>query len=93
MMWWGSGFGWGWMIFGGLAMLLFWGGLIALVVLAVRAFAGAGQPANLARPVLSRAEASPASMPDTALETLKARYARGEITKEEYEDIRRDLTV
>lgn len=85
MMWWGNGFGWGWMIFGGLAMLLFWGGLIALVVLAVRAFTGAGQPANLARP--------PASTPDTALETLKARYARGEITKEEYEDIRRDLTV
>jgi len=46
MMWWGSGFGWGWMIFGSLMMLLFWGGLIALVVLAVRAFTGAGWPAR-----------------------------------------------
>jgi len=34
------------MIFGSLMMLLFWGGLIALVVLAVRAFTGAGWPAR-----------------------------------------------
>ena len=27
----------------------------------------------------------------TPLETLKARYVRGEITREEYEQIRRDL--
>ena len=29
--------------------------------------------------------------PETALEILKARYARGEITREEFERIKRDL--
>lgn len=30
---------------------------------------------------------------DTALEILKRRYARGEITKEEYEAMRRDIVT
>ena len=41
MMWdWGSGYGWGMWIFGTLMMLLFWGGLAAVVVFAVRALGG-----------------------------------------------------
>ncbi len=72
-MWFGHGFGWVGLIFGGLMMLLFWGGLIALVVLAVRAFSTSGVR--------------------TALEIAKMRYARGEIGKTEYEEMRQDLTV
>ena len=30
---------------------------------------------------------------ETPLEILKKRYARGEISKEEYENVRRDLTA
>lgn len=33
----------------------------------------------------------PAQASQTSLEILKARYARGEITREEYEEVRRDL--
>lgn len=80
MMWhFGGGWSWIWMIGGTLMMLLFWGGLLALVFLAVRGF-GTG----------SRDRTQRTSEP-TALEILKARYARGEITREEYEQIRRDL--
>ena len=82
MMWWGQGFGWGWMLFGGLMMILFWGGLIALIVLAVRGLTGAGS---------STATPTPVNTSNSALRILKERYARGEITKEEYEDMRRDL--
>ncbi len=87
-MWWGhgfDGFGWGWMIFGGLMMLVFWGGLIALIVLAVRAFANPGsqEPAQ--------ARTSSASSRNDALSILKERYARGEITKAEYEEMLEDL--
>ena len=41
MMWyWGSGGGWGMWIFGILMMLLFWGGLAAIVVFLVRSLGG-----------------------------------------------------
>lgn len=41
MMWnWGPGYGWGMAIFGILTMLLFWGGIAAVVVFLVRALGG-----------------------------------------------------
>lgn len=44
MMWyWGSGGGWAMWIFGILMMLLFWGGLAAIVVFLVRSFGGSRQ--------------------------------------------------
>jgi putative membrane protein len=82
-MWFGHGFGWAGMIFGGLMMLLFWGGLIALVILAVRAFSTSGNRET------SRGD----NTGETPLEIVKMRYARGEISKAEYEEIRRDLTA
>ena len=88
-MWWGHGFsgfgGWGWMIFGGLMMLVFWGGLIALVVLAIRAFTNSGSQ----EPV--QAGTSSASRRNDALSILQERYARGEITKTEFEEMREDI--
>jgi putative membrane protein len=70
------------MFFGGLLTLAFWVGLIVLIVLGVRA---------LVRPD-SRQPAGPAvSTSDKAVEILKERYARGEITKDQYNSIRHDL--
>jgi putative membrane protein len=44
MMWyWGSGGGWGMWVFGILMMLLFWGGLAAIVVFLVRSLGGSRQ--------------------------------------------------
>lgn len=70
------GYGWG----GWLVMLLFWGGLIALVVFTIRAFAGANQN-----------KTTKASSGETALDILKRRYAQGEIDKAKYEAMRRDI--
>ncbi len=36
-------------------------------------------------------QTKPAQTSQTPVEVLKARYARGEITREEYEQVRRDL--
>jgi putative membrane protein len=72
------GFGWGGWLLGGLMMLLFLGGLIALVFFLIRAF-GPGDQRRLAE------------TGETAQDILKKRYARGEISKEEYEIIRHDL--
>ena len=82
MHFWGfDGAGWTMMmLFGGFMMLLFWGGVIAAVVLAVRAFAGPGGRAGASSPLAGR-----------PLEILKERYARGEITREQYEEVKRDL--
>jgi len=74
------GYGWvGWLV-GGLVMLLFWGGLIALVVFSIRAFTGANRNKTMQAP-----------SEETALDILKRRYAQGEIDKAEYEAIRRDI--
>lgn len=69
--------GWGiMMILGMLSMALFWIGIILLAIWAIRAIASPG--------------ATQPSLP-TPLEIAKARYARGEINKEEYERLRKDL--
>lgn len=81
----GDGFGhmmgWGWNMYGGVRMILFWILLIAIVLFLLRRFSGDGQsPRNDA--------SSPQS---SALEILKQRYAKGEISKEEYEERRQAL--
>ena len=78
----GIDWGWGWMFSGGLMMLLFWGTLIVLVVLAVRGLGGGG-----------RSEISPphSEARQTPLEIAQARYAKGEISRDEYETLRHDL--
>ncbi len=73
------GFGMGFGLLGSLLMLLFWGGLILGAVWLVRAlFSGA----SFGR----RQEQEP-----NALELLARRYARGEITREQYEIMKQDL--
>jgi putative membrane protein len=72
------GGGWMWglgMGFGGLVMLTFWGALIVGIVLLVRSI-GVG---------------AGAPSHSTPLDTLKRRYAAGEITREQYEQMRKDL--
>lgn len=73
-------YGWGGWLVGGLAMLIFWGGLIALVVFTVRAFTGTNQ-----------SKGTQVSSGETALEILKRRYAQGEIDQAKYEAMRRDI--
>jgi putative membrane protein len=80
---WGGSWGWGWghMFFGSFMMLLFWGGLIILIVFAVR-WMGAGS---------QRGGDAPAPG-NRALDILEERYARGEIEREEYEERRHLLS-
>jgi putative membrane protein len=78
------GFGFGWMIFGGLVSLAFWVALIVLIVFAIRALVRSGS-----RPSVE----SVGSPANRALDILKERYARGEITKDQYDSMRHDLTM
>ena len=81
MMGWGGygGNGMGMGIVGGLFMLLFWGLIILGLVLVVRWLWDQGR---------SGAAATTAEPP---LDILKRRYARGEIGKEEFERMKKDL--
>jgi putative membrane protein len=78
------GYSWETMIFGGLMMVLFWGGLITLTLWLFRASVG---------PNVNRSDNSEGQHRPTrdALDILKERYARGEISKDEFEQIRDDL--
>ncbi len=83
-MWPGHMWGEWWMwLAGGLMMLLFWGGLFALAFFAIRAVLRSGKSEGDGTATSFRSENS--------LEVLKQRYARGEITREEYLSIRKDL--
>ena len=73
----GWGSGWGW-IFGPLIMLAFWGGFVAVAVWIVRAVWRSGEPRATSQ---------------SSLDIAKARYARGEITHEQFEQIKKDLCV
>jgi putative membrane protein len=80
-----GGYGFGGMLFGGLLMLAFWvlviAGVIWLVVMLTRGASASASRANIG--------VSPTGQ--TSLDILKARYAKGEITKEQFEAMRRDL--
>jgi putative membrane protein len=70
---WGWDVGWWWLVMP-IGMIIFWGGVIALIIWAIRQFAegrGGG---------------------DNAIEIARDRYARGDISREEFGQIRRDLT-
>ncbi len=78
----GDGMGW-WMLWSGLMMLLFWGAIIALVVWAVQSLAR--RDADQAPPPRSAAQGR------SPLDIAKERYARGDISHEEFEQIKADL--
>lgn len=77
-----DGMGW-WMIWGGLMMVVFWGTILALIVWAVQA-ATRREVGQVALP-------QPATRRRAPLEIIGERYARGEISREEFEQLRRDL--
>jgi len=76
----GYGFdGWGMFWGGGLLMILFWIGVIALIVWGLKALLTNERAPQRPSPTLS------------ALDIAKARYARGEISREEYLALIADL--
>lgn len=77
---WNMGWGWGGMMFGTLAMLLFLAGIVVLTVLLVRWLSGGGGSSR-ELPAARR----------TAFDILQERFAKGEIDKQEYEEKKRVL--
>jgi len=78
----GYDWGWGWMVFGAAWMVIFWGGIIALAVWAVSRLTGDREKGGDRR----RLEGP------SPLDIAKERYARGEITREQFEQLRQDLS-
>ncbi len=78
-MYWQEGMG-RWMMFGGVWMLLFWGGIIALIVWVIKKL------------MERRNSGSGTSEKRSSLDIAKERYARGEIAKDEFEQIKRGLS-
>lgn len=70
-----EGMGW-WMVFGSIWMVVFWGGLIALIVWGVKKLTERGGSPSKRDP----------------LDIAKERYARGEISEEEYQRLKKDLS-
>jgi putative membrane protein len=76
MMWWHFGWpGWGMMGLGILWMVIVWGAIIALIVWGIR---------RLGRTSYRTDTGSP-------LDIARERYAKGEITREQFEQIKKDL--
>lgn len=75
-MWWQGN--WGWMILGGIFTLAFWAAIIVLIVWGIRK--------------LTEPRGGVPGIGKTALDIVKERYARGEITKEQFDQLKRDLS-
>lgn len=71
-----GGFGW-WMVFGGIMMIAFWGGIVALIVWGIRRLTGHHD--------IRHNQGNP-------LDIAKERYAKGEITKAQFEQMKKDLS-
>jgi putative membrane protein len=78
MMWFGYGPGWGWMALGWIMMMVFW----ALVIVGVVALVKYASIRSLPRV---------AGSADSPLEILRRRYATGQLTKEQFEEMKRDV--
>jgi putative membrane protein len=79
MMWdWGAGWGWG--ALGGISMVLLWIGLIILIVWVVMKVIKSSSNGT-----------GGGESGKEALDIVKKRYAKGEISKEEFEQIKKDL--
>lgn len=70
-----EGLGW-WAVFGSVWMVLFWGGLAALVVWGISRFTRNGSSTQKQYP----------------LEIARERYARGEISRDEFEHIKKSVS-
>ncbi len=66
----------GWMVVGTIFSLLVVAGFILLMIWGFRQFKGGGKGDDF----------------ETPLDILKKRYARGEITREQFEEMKRDLS-
>ena len=66
--------GWG-MLFGGIWMVVLWGGIIGLIIWGVNKLVGRGNPVTK----------------QTPLEIARERYAGGELSKKEFEQMKKDL--
>ena len=74
MMWWPFSAAMGWWVI--VPMVLFWGGLIALIVWGIKKLTERGD--SFAR--------------GSSLDVAKERYARGEMTREQFELMKKDLS-
>ncbi len=76
MMGWGYGMDWIWNII----MIVFWIAIIVGIIFLIRWLA------------LATNKSHETKSGESSIEILKKRYARGEINKEEYEKIRKDIS-
>jgi putative membrane protein len=78
--------GWGWFGGGWLVMIVFWAVAIGLIVLLVRGVRSEDMviSSKSKDKVNHKGETNP-------LEILKARYAKGEIDKKQYEEMKKEL--
>lgn len=72
MYWWHGGGGWGYALMS-LGMVVFWGGVVVLAVVLLRSLIGNGRAGSTAHRT-------------TPEEILAERFARGEITEQEYHE-------
>jgi len=78
MMWDWSGFSWLFMSIGIIWMIVFWGAIIWLIVWSIKRLSQSGRTNDSSK---------------TPYEILKERYARGEITREQFEQMKKDMNL
>ncbi len=71
-----EGMGW-WMVFGGILWILFWAAVVGLLIWGIARVAGHDHHRT---------------RKDNSIDIARDRYAKGEITKEQFDQLKKDLT-
>ncbi len=89
MMYWGWGMG----LVGMLIMIVFWALVVAGAIWLITRLLprGQGYSAHMSAPTSASAPWTAPAPQETPLDILKRRYASGEITKAEYDQMRQDI--
>jgi len=84
----GGGFGFG---FGWIFMIIFWGLIIWAIIALIRSFSGGQGIGGRGCGHDHDTHKADSTKSDNSVEILKERYAKGEITKEQFEQMKKDL--
>jgi putative membrane protein len=89
----GHGYGWMQNMWGGGLFMGPWGWILILIVIGILIYLALGRGGYRSRDWPEDRRSGERSIVETPLDVLKKRYAKGEISREEFEQMKKDISL